>query len=207
MARTLIPHKSKKSETDVSSFLDGVHCVVISYDPWISNTTQDIFSITSHYTRDNVREHAQIGMLITTSTDGESIKFPVSNVINQLSLGSELVGITSYDGTNLAICKDTLESTFDNTGVFDLGKPMFVMECHARVLVNTFKERLMYVQSDYGRVDTEVIRRNMQCCITWTKKTQNGAKVLETAQKHVVLPCKRLITPVKTCFYYLIHSF
>ena len=37
--RTLTPHKFKKAETDVSSFLDGVHCVVISNDLWMSKTT------------------------------------------------------------------------------------------------------------------------------------------------------------------------
>ena len=39
------------------------------------------------------------------------------------------------------------------------------------------------------------------------KKTQKGEKVLDTAQKHVGLPCKNIITPVKTRFVYLIHSF
>ena len=39
---TLIPHKLKKEETYVSSLLDGVRCVVISYDLWMSKMTQDI---------------------------------------------------------------------------------------------------------------------------------------------------------------------
>ena len=34
-----------------------------------------------------------------------------------------------------------------------------------------------------------------------------GGKSLETAQNNVGLPCKKLITPVKTRFAYLIHSF
>ena len=46
----------------------------------------------------------------------------------------------------------------------------------------------------------------MQCFITWTK-TQKGAKALETAFNHVEIPCKKMITPVKTRFAYLIHSF
>ena len=33
---TLIPHKLKKAETGVYSLLDGVNCVVVYYDPWIS---------------------------------------------------------------------------------------------------------------------------------------------------------------------------
>ena len=38
------------------------------------------------------------------------------------------------------------------------------------------------------------------------KKSQKEAKALETAHKYVLIPCKRLITPVETRFAYLIHS-
>ena len=84
--------------------------------------------MTAHYTREHVREHAPIGITIIKSTDGESLAVQVSNVINQFSLGSELVGITSDGGTNLTIWKSILESKFDNTGVFNFGKTMFLME-------------------------------------------------------------------------------
>ena len=46
----------------------------------------------------------------------------------------------------------------------------------------------------------------MQRCITCTK-TKKGANILQTVYKYVGLTCKRLITPVKTCFEYLIHYF
>ena len=67
------------------------------------------------------------------------------------------------------------------------------------------------MQSDDGRVDTEVIRRNMQLCITFKIYIYiyiyiKWGKALETAQNHVGLPCKRRITPVKTHFDYLIQS-
>ena len=39
------------------------------------------------------------------------------------------------------------------------------------------------------------------------KKSQKGTKALETAQKQVIIPYKRLITPVNNKFAYLIHSF
>ena len=67
-------------------------------------------------------------MPIKTSTDGDIIAVLVSNVINQFSLRSKLVVITSNGGTNLSIFKAILEINFDNTGVFDLGNPIFVME-------------------------------------------------------------------------------
>ena len=43
LTRTLISHKLKKAETDVSSLIEGVCSVVISYDLWMSKTKQDIF--------------------------------------------------------------------------------------------------------------------------------------------------------------------
>ena len=78
--------KLNKAETYVSSLLDGVHCVVISYDLWISNTTQDIFPMTENYTCEHIRENDHIGMPITTSTYGYILSVSVSNVINQFSL-------------------------------------------------------------------------------------------------------------------------
>ena len=100
-----------------------------------------VFFNNKHYAREHVREHAQICMPITRSTDGESLAVLVSNLINQFGLGSKIFSITSDSGTNLARCKAILENIFDNTGVFDLGKTMFVMEGlshvkHSRVVKN-----------------------------------------------------------------------
>ena len=66
-------------------------------------------------------------MPITTSNDGGSLAVPVSNIINNFSLRLKLVGITSDGGTNLARYKAILEINFDNTGVFELLNPIFVM--------------------------------------------------------------------------------
>ena len=116
----------------------------------------------AHYIRNNVREHAHIGMTITTSTDGESLAVMVGNVIIQFNLGLKLVGISSDETTNLATCKAILERNFYNTGVFDFEKPMFVMDCLYHVLDIDCKAGVMNVKSDDGRVDTEVTKRNMQ---------------------------------------------
>ena len=146
-------------------------------------------------------------MPVTTSTDGYSLVVLVGNVINQFNLGLKLVGITIDGGTNLATCKAILESNFEKVGLFDLEKPMFVMECLAHVLDDDCKAVVMDVKYDGGRVNIEVTRMNMQGCIAWTKRSQNGAKSLETVQKHVVLPCREIIKPVRTRFASLIHSF
>ena len=119
LTRTLIIQILNKAEKDVSSLLDGVRCVVISYDLWMSKMTQDILLMTANYTCDHVRKNAQIGRPITTSTDGDSLVVTVSNAINHFSLGSKLVCITSDGRTNLTSCKVILESNSDNTGVFE----------------------------------------------------------------------------------------
>ena len=73
-------------------------------------------------------KHVHIGVLVITSTDGEIISVLVSNAINGFSLGSKIVVITSDGRSNRAICKAILKSNFDNTGVFDLKKTVFVMD-------------------------------------------------------------------------------
>ena len=60
--------------------------------------------------------------------------------------------------------------------MFDLGKPMFMIECLAHILYNSYKAGVMDVKYDDGRVDNEATRRNMQLCITCTKKTTKGGK-------------------------------
>ena len=47
----------------------------------------------------------------------------------------------------------------------------------------------------------------MQNCITWTKKSQKGARALQDAHIHCGVKDKRLLTPVSTHFAYLIHFF
>ena len=63
------------------------------------------------------------------------------------------------------------------------------------------------IKSDDDDVDTEFTRRNMQKCITWTKKIQKGERDLQEAQIHCGIKEKLLLTPVSTRFAYLIHSF
>ena len=109
-------------------------------------------------------------MRITASTDGDIILVLVGNIINQINLVPKIVAITSDGGTNLACCKVILKSPLWKHGSVWLGKAY-----------NDWKSGVMDVQSDYGRVDTEVTSRNMQQCITCTKKPQKGEMDLETA--------------------------
>ena len=107
-----------------------------------------------YYAHDHVRDHAHIKMPITTSNDDESLEVPIGNLNNLFNLGSKIVVITSDGETNLATCKSILENTFDNMGVFDLEKPMFVMNFLDHFLDNACKAVVMDVKSDDNRVDT-----------------------------------------------------
>ena len=57
---------------------------------------------------------------------------------------------------------------------------MFVMECLDHFLDNSCKAGVVDMQSGGGRVYTEVTKMNMQRCIICTKKSQKGAKSLDT---------------------------
>ena len=70
----------------------------------------------------------------------------------------------------------------------------------AHILAEACKAGLQSIKSDDGEVDTESMRRNMQKCITWTKKSQKGAWALWEAQLHCGIKEKRLLTPVLTRF-------
>ena len=128
----------------------------------MSETALEFFSLTAYYTREHVRESFRIGIPITKSTYCESLAVPVSNVIKQFSLGSKVLGMNSDGGTNLARFMAILESNFDNIGVNDLVKPMFVMDFLAHVLFNSLKAVVTYVQSDDGNLYTELTSSNIQ---------------------------------------------
>ena len=97
--RTLTPQKLNIAETDVSSLLGGMRCVVICYDLWMSKTTHEIFQ---WWNIKQVSMSEHIVIIITISTDREILAVPVGNIINQFSLGPKIVGITGDGGTNLS---------------------------------------------------------------------------------------------------------
>ena len=165
MTRTLVPQKLQKVETKVSTLLDSVSCVLISYDLWMSNTTQDFFNDGAFHTLScqvawsHWYVYHNIHILLESCIDCKFSYKPVQ-------FGEKLFVIMRDVGTNLARCKEILDSNFENTGFFDLGKPMFVMERLAYVLVNAWRAGVMDVKSDHGKVYTEVFRKNMKWCIT-----------------------------------------
>ena len=100
-----------------------------------------------------------------------------------------------------------MESKYTNYSVFPPPKPLFTMDCLAHISAGACEAVVQSINLDDGEVYTELTRRNMQKCITWTKNIQKGARALLEAQIHCRIKEKLLLTPVSTRFAYLIHYF
>ena len=81
------------------------------------------------------------------------------------------------------------------------------MECLAHILAGACKAGVQSIKSDDGEVDTELIRQDMQKCITWKNNIQKGAQALWESQLHCGIKRKHLLTPVTTHFAYLVDLF
>ena len=119
----------------------------------------------------------------------------------------KIVGITSDGGGHLKSCREALDSKYTNDSVSPPAKPLFNMDCLAYILAGAFKLGVQSIKSDDCEVDTELTRRNMKKCITWTKKIQKGAGSLWDSQIHCRIKENCLLTPVSTSFAYLIQYF
>ena len=146
-------------------------------------------------------------MLSTTATDGVSLYLCVMDVMDIFGLESKIMGTTSNGGENLWVYTEALGLKYTNDSVFPPSNPLFTTECLAHILSGACKSGVQVIKLDDGEVDTELTRRNMQKCITWTKKIQKGARAIREAQLHCGIKEKCLLAPASTHFAYLINSF
>ena len=105
-------------------------------------------------------------------------------VVENFGLEEKIAGITRDGGGNIRVCRKALESKYTNDYVIHPPNPLFTMERLAHILAGACKAGVQSIKSDDGEVDTELTRRNMQKCITWTKKIQKGARALREVQIH-----------------------
>ena len=101
-------------EKSVIERLTEVKAVVISYDLWMSRKTEENLSLTAHYCTGRERKNNHIGMPSTTATDGVSLSLSVMEVVENFGLEENIVGITSDCGGNLWVCREALESKYNN---------------------------------------------------------------------------------------------
>ena len=81
------------------------------------------------------------------------------------------------------------------------------MECLAYVIFGACKAGVVHVKFEDGSLNTSITREKINKAIIWTNKSQKGAIALVQAQKHCKLSNFRLISPSKTRFSYILHSF
>ena len=60
-------------------------------------------------------------------------------VMENFGLEEKIVGITSDGDGNLRVCREALESKYTNDSVFFSPKPLFAMDCLARILAGACK--------------------------------------------------------------------
>ena len=68
-------------------------------------------------------KNTHVGMPFTTTTDGVSLSLSVMGVVDNCGLEAKIVGITSDGGGNLRVCRESLESKYNNDSVFPHPSP------------------------------------------------------------------------------------
>ena len=152
--------------------------ILISYKLWMGCNMEDFFSLTEYYFTGTDRNNTRIGMLSNTDTNYFSLSKYVMEVVDNFSLEENIVGITSGGGRNIQVCREALESKYRNDSVFPLPKPLVTMDCLGHILAGYCKAGVQSIKSGGGEVDTELKKRNMQKCITWTKNIWKGDQAL-----------------------------
>ena len=110
-------------EKSVIDRLAEVKAAEISYDLCMSRKTEEHFSLTAHYCTGHERKNTHIGMPSTTSTDVVSLSLSVMEVVENFGFEAKIVGITSDGGGNLRVCRESLESKYNNDSVFPHPRP------------------------------------------------------------------------------------
>ena len=75
-------------------------------------------------------------------------------VAENFGLEANIVGIKSYGGGNICVCREALESKYTNDSVLPPPNPLFTMECLSHILVGACKVGVKSIKSDDGEVDT-----------------------------------------------------
>ncbi len=173
----------------------------------MTRKTEEIFSLNLHWvSNDWVAQRVHLGMPYSTAgTDGRTLATAIRGCLNEFAVTTRVVGYVSDGGANLRTCKTVLDESVSNTAIFSPSQAAFSADCLAHALHNACKKAVVSCSS--GTVNVDTARTALQSCITWTKKSSKGAQMLSAAQVHCKLKPRKLLTPVKTRFAYLIHSF
>ncbi|KAK3253614.1 hypothetical protein CYMTET_9274 [Cymbomonas tetramitiformis] len=180
--------------------LQAAETVSLTFDLWMSHKTEEIFSVVATFlTKDWVPGHCSLGLVKMGSTVGVDVAEQFKPIIAKHNLTKKVVAYVKDDGGNLHTCAEALSGSV-SCEVLGLSKPK-EGDCMAHAVSKSCgKATLKAVESRCPGIDLDKCNKQLQTCVTYTKKSGPGAGYLVDAQKQNNLPVQRLFTKVKTRF-------
>ena len=107
LSRTLIPSKASDIVTNVLELLNRVSALAISFDLWMTQKSEEIFSLDGHFVIGAIKSHSRLGMPWSKGgTDGQSLSIAVKSCVDKFGLQNKVLCYTLEGGGNLKTCKD-----------------------------------------------------------------------------------------------------
>ena len=100
LQRKLIPDKAESLELQVKDRIDKFEEIVLTYDLWMSQKNEEIFSMTAHHCEGLECAFFHIGVLATTGACGQILSNAENMFVNFLSK-KNIFRFTCDRGTNL----------------------------------------------------------------------------------------------------------
>ncbi|KAK3233639.1 hypothetical protein CYMTET_56091 [Cymbomonas tetramitiformis] len=185
--------------------LEAAEIVSLTFDLWMSHKTEEMFSMFATFlTKDWVPGHCSLGLVKMGSTVGVDVAEQFKPIIAKHNLTKKVVAYVKEDGGNLHTCAEALSGRV-SCEVLGLSKPK-EGDCLAHAVSKSCgKATLKAVESRCPGIDLDKCNKQLQTCVTYTKKSGPGAGYLVDAQKQNNLPVQRLFT--KVLFYCALCSF
>lgn len=182
-------------ETFVQPNLKKAFVVAITFDLWMSRKTEDLFAIVVHYGDPETWSihHNNIGLVKVEKTDGESLSDDLSAVLQKYGLPAKVIASVKDQGANLKTCIDALDSIHSGICVEVFPSLLYRFEgtCNAH-LISTGLARVFAKANQGGHkdpidkglscIDFFGLKKKLQSCTTYTKKSSKGRNLWITAQ-------------------------
>ncbi|KAK3280788.1 hypothetical protein CYMTET_11389 [Cymbomonas tetramitiformis] len=197
---------ARVNETYVFPHLNSALAVSLTFDLWMSRKGEDVFSLVAHWTDENWEyRHCNLGLVRVESTAGIDLSVVFKGILDRYNLTDRTFAYVKDDGSNLHTLARALDGivTCKSLGIT---KPL-QGDCLAHALSGSCgKATTVEVEKRVpGGHDGTIgmigkAHAEFQKCVTYTKKSAVGTRLLTQAQKHEKVPVSKLYTEVKTRF-------
>ena len=202
VTKSILSNLAKSSPDIVTNSIRTAPAVSISFDLWMSNGAQDIFSIMSHSISQSFEKKCHhLGLLKMDGSDGENLAVTLKRNLDNHGVTNKVLAYVFDGGRNLARCRDILKSTV-TCGDLSVAFP-YAGSCWAHILNTAISKAIgPTANHDAGLVTFKFkdVKKKLQSCITWTKKSGKGARTWEKSCVTAGLVPKKLYSPVKSRF-------